>query len=90
MRQDRLALLRQRMITAERAAEFLEWLKELETEVKDKAWEDLSVKQGVQALHDLNSIACVIGLLKDMLSDRIEKGKDAEEEITKDGEWTGA
>ena len=86
MQQDRQTLLRQRMLKAEKAAEFLEWLSEMEEEYRDDVWRELrGSKLGTNELHDINSMACVIGKLKDFLKEKIELGKDAEEEVN-DGE----
>ena len=86
MQQDRQTLLWQRMLKGEKAAEFLAWLSEMEAEFRDDTWRELcSDKLDTNELHDINSMACVIGKLKDFLKEKIELGKDAEEEVN-DGE----
>ncbi len=86
MRWDRLELLRQRQVTAERAKEFLGWLTELEAELKDQSWQMLAAKKAdAAALHDLNSFALAIGALKGFLREKADDGIVAEMEVKEDG-----
>lgn len=75
MQWDKLAALRQRQLTGARAQEFLEWLSQLEAELRETTWEMLSGRKlEASDLHDVNSVAVTLRSLKDFLKSRADDG----------------
>lgn len=90
MRWERLAVLQERVLTGQRASEFLEWLLQMEEELRGSTWEMLSArKMEASDLHDINSVAVTLRSLKDFLKSKADDGRVARMEEEEDAEENG-